>query len=331
MLLQDLIKIDNRWSFRLGGGYFDKESYLKNLEIVRFICESAKKLNLKYAFSGIWGLALNYGYAYRNFKDLDILIDRNSYKAWSNLLLENGWRYCGFFQNDNIPLSEIEKLKIKSSEKFASDIPDKMSSESKTATIYKYNKNQLSITRASEIINTYNTIKDPQNFIHIPTEDILFEQDSFKFIIKVRSFNGVGDYNCFLYYTKNETIPEGAEGEGFNSTEVSILEFKDIKDGFAIWESPPFDKNLLNNIFQYKLSIFNSCILRFANQDEFIIDLIIESPRRLSTKNMSYKIFNENTKVYFSNPDFIWMKKMLYGRNKDRIDEKYYKKIIVNY
>lgn len=329
-MLEDLIKIDKRWSFRLGG-YFDKELFLKNLKIVEFVCNASQKLNLKYAFSGAWALALNSGYAYRDFKDLDIVIDRNAYKSWSNILLENGWRYCGYFENDNVPLSIIENFAINNSEKFASINQETISSESETATTYVYDKNKLCIQESKNIINNSDSKKEPRVFIHDSNKDIVLGKDSFKFVLKMQNFSGIGNNDCFLYYTEDDSTPNGKDGIGDENTKISILKLKNIDDQFAIWESENFDLKLINKIFKYKISIFHGFILRFANQDEFIIDLIVDSPRRLLSENVDYKIYGDDLKIYFSKPDLIWVKKMLYKRSKDRMDEKYYKKIITTY
>ena len=330
MMFKDLIRIDKRWSFRLGA-CFDEELFAKNLKIVKFICDTSQKLNLKYVFSGTWGLALNSGYAYRDFKDLDVIIDRSLYKLWSNILLENGWRYCGYFENDNIPLSIIEDFTINNSEKFASINQESASSKSETATTYTYIKNKLCIEETKNIINNCDSRKEPRVFIHDPSKDIVFGKDSFKFVLKMQNFSGIGNNNCFLYYTEDGSIPNGKDGIENQNTKISILKLKKIDDQFAIWESEDFDLKLINKIFKYKISIFYGFILRFANQDEFIIDLIIDSPRRLLSENMDFKTYQDNLKIYYSKPDLIWVKKMLYKRSKDLMDEKYYKKIITTY
>ena len=329
-MLEDLIKIDKRWFFRLGG-CVDEEQFAKNLKIVKFICDMSQKLNLKYVFSGTLALALDSGYAYRDFKDLDVIIDRSLYKVWSNILLENGWRYCAYFENDSLPLSWMELYMLKGSEKFASINEETASSESETATTYAYIENKLCIREAKNIINNYLPIKGPKVFIHDPSKDIVFGKDSFKFVLKMKNFFGIINNNCFLYYTEDESSPNGKDGIENQNTKISILKLKDIDHEFAIWESEDFDLKLMNKIFKYKISIFNGTMFSFKNQDEFTIDLVVDSPRRLLSENINFKVYQNDLKIYYSKADLIWTRKMLYRRPKDLMDEKYYKKIITNY
>jgi len=319
---KNLFKIDKRWFFKLGNSCFDEELYNHNLDILAFIHKASQDYCLEYVLAGIFALAIDYGYCYRNFKDLDILIKYDEYIKWIDILLANEWKYVPHQEDVNLGiLSEVLKKNLENPEKF---IPEKAYLTCYTS--YKANLYKITNCCATNVNQLSSKI------LHNPIEDIAVDKEFFKIKLKTERSSSSTSWYPFIYYSKSENVaPNGKHGIPDEYSNVIKLKYKKYDTDFIYWESDDLKLEILEGIFLYKISIWSSITLRFIKETSPLsIDLIIDSYDRFDHDKVKYKkaSFGE---LPYSIPKLIWEKKLKYGRRKDLNDFKYYNNIIKNY
>ena len=82
----------------LGGYQIDHTSNKKLLETLEDFCTLTKTAHLNYYLTGSICLSILTNKIYRTWKDIDILVDKDSMSSWMYLLTKNGWYHFGFNQ-----------------------------------------------------------------------------------------------------------------------------------------------------------------------------------------------------------------------------------------
>lgn len=327
--LKKLIKVNNRWSFRLGERFFDPEVFDKNLELIEYICYLAKKNKLNYAFSGIFGLIFNYLEAYRNAEDIDLIINRNDLRKWIDILHQEGWKHKDLANiSDDIDISI--KYLIDDSEKFCIfNRTKEYPIDSAFASTYFYTNNKFEIINKTTIfapcLRPPNELEfDPNNNLYL-----ILGEDSIQFRITSNYIENANTIYGFLYYTHNGDEPNGKNGIPSKGANILKLTFEKYNNKKSFWISEKLSKEFLKDNLKFKASLYYTGVLRFIDKhNEFTIDLIIDSPDRLSPSSMSCLNINKDLSLYYSKPNLIWEKKDGYNRKKDQNDAKFYKKIL---
>ena len=319
--MSELFNIDKRWSFRLGNGFFDEDIFRENMEVIEYLCSFGQKNNFRYVFTGNFALALNYKYCYRNFKDIDLIIERENYLKWINMLIENGWNYISHQEElSSLSLESAIKNSLKDQEIFISNLNNICHSSEEAK---KYTIENLKFPPSMSLDGL---------IIHDPSKNIVISNDKFKICVKGPHSKLHTSYYGFLYYTKDRSIePHGEHGIPSVDTKFLKLNFKSFDNEFIYWETDLLDLGLLKGFFSYKISIWHGYIFKFR-KDNYVstIDLIIDSPDRLDNSNINSVDF-KNAKIVYSMPKYIWEKKTQYSRKKDLNDSKYFKEIVNTY